>query len=77
MGLITTMGRFSYIQCDARNCTRKIERSGANQLRELAALCGWEFRDDQWLCPSCAQKSRPKTKAKKPSKGKQKAQAAR
>ncbi len=72
MGLITTMGRFSYIQCDARNCNRKIERSGEDQVKELASLCGWVVRNNQWFCPTCSQKELPPPKRKKTVKAKTK-----
>jgi len=75
MGLITTMGKFSYIECDTRNCSKKIEKSGENQLKELAFLCGWEFKADQWMCPACVEKERSKKKVKKSPKPRQKTEA--
>jgi hypothetical protein len=55
MGLIRTMGGFCFIECDTRNCTKKVEHVDEKLLRELAVLCGWERRGNQWICPDCAE----------------------
>jgi hypothetical protein len=75
MGLITTMGKFCYIECDMLNCSKKIEKSGENLLKELAVLCGWESRGTQWICPSCVEKDRSKKTAKRVTKAKRRPQA--
>jgi hypothetical protein len=54
MGLIRTMGGFCYVECDTRNCTKKMEHVDEKVLRELAALCEWENRGNEWTCPNCA-----------------------
>ena len=57
MGLITTTGKYCYVQCDRRNCTRKMEHVEQKPLRELAGLCGWENSGNQWTCPDCARQT--------------------
>jgi len=54
MGLIRTMGGFCYVECDTRNCNKKMEHVDEKLLRQLAGLCGWENRGTEWTCPTCA-----------------------
>lgn len=56
MGIITTSGKYCYVQCDRRNCNKKMEHIDPNLLKELAKLCGWKKLGDQWNCPDCAEK---------------------
>jgi len=70
MGLITTMGKFCYIECDMLNCNKKIEKSDETLLKELAHICGWEYRADQWICPTCTEKEKAKKKLKRSPKAK-------
>ncbi len=76
MGLVTTMGKFCYIECDTLNCGKKIEKSGENLLRELAYLCGWQSRGNQWVCPNCAEKEKAKRMVRRAARPKRKVQAA-
>jgi hypothetical protein len=55
MGLIRTASRFCYIECDHWNCTKKMEHIDEKLLGQLARLCGWERKDNRWICPSCAE----------------------
>ena len=55
MGLIRTMGNFCYVECDAGNCTKKMEHVDERLLLQLAGLCGWETRGKEWICPNCAE----------------------
>ena len=54
MGLIRTMGGFCYVECDTRNCNKKMEHVDERVLLQLAELCGWENRGNEWICPNCA-----------------------
>jgi len=54
MSLVKTMGRYCFIKCDGPDCTRKIEHIDPDQVMQLAAMCNWERRGDQWVCPDCA-----------------------
>ncbi len=79
MGIIRTMGKFCYVECDLPNCNKKMEHIDEKVLKELAKLCGWVNRGNQWICPVCAEKSTLKTtpskkkkKSKKPAKSSQK-----
>jgi hypothetical protein len=54
MGLIWTTSGFCYVECDTRNCNKKVEHLDEGRLRELAGLCGWENRGNEWTCPNCA-----------------------
>jgi len=72
MGLILTTGNFCYVECDSRNCTKKMEHVDERVLRQLAGLCGWESRGDQWMCPNCAEI--PKKGPKRASRPKRKTQ---
>ena len=66
MGIIRTMGKFCYVECDLPNCNKKMEHIDEKVLNELAKLCGWMNRGNQWMCPECAE--RTKTQKKKPTK---------
>ena len=55
MGLITTAGKYCYIQCDRRNCNRKMEHVDLNLLKDLAKLCGWKKDANRWTCPDCVE----------------------
>ena len=57
MGLITTGGKYCYVQCDRRNCNRKMEHVDLNLLKDLAKLCGWENSGSRWTCPGCAEQT--------------------
>ena len=57
MGMITTAGKYCYVQCDRRNCNKKMEHIDRNLLRDLAKLCGWRKRGDQWTCPECSERA--------------------
>ena len=56
MGLITTAGKYCYIQCDRRNCNRKMEHVDLNLLMDLAKLCGWKKDGNRWSCPDCVER---------------------
>ena len=56
MSLITTAGKYCYIQCDRRNCNRKMEHVDLNLLKDLAKLCGWKKDGNQWNCPDCVER---------------------
>jgi len=62
MGMIRTLGNFCYVECDARDCTKKMEHVDETLLRQLAGLCGWESKGDQWICPNCLEISSRKTR---------------
>ena len=64
MGLVKTMGTFCFVECDMRNCNKKIEQNEEKALKQLAKLCGWEERGDRWICSECVKKE-TKRKAKK------------
>lgn len=70
MGIIRTMGKFCYVECDLPNCNKKMEHIDEKILKELAKLCGWMNRGNQWTCPECSE--RAKQKRKKPTKSTQK-----
>lgn len=70
MGIIRTMGKFCYVECDLPNCNKKMEHIDEKVLKELAKLCGWMNRGNQWICPVCAE--RVKKQRKKPTKSSQK-----
>jgi len=73
MGIVKTMGKFCYIQCDMQNCSKKIEKNDENTLQEFARLCGWKSRGNQWTCPDCQEKEKGKKKDQKAVKAKKKA----
>ena len=72
MGLIRTIGGFCYVECDGRNCTKKMEHIDERLLRQLAGLCGWEDRGNQWICPECVKKEKPWRRSGRPTKSKKK-----
>lgn len=53
MSLVTTMGKYCFIQCDGPDCTKKIEHIDPEQVKQLVRLCGWDHDGDQWMCPNC------------------------
>ncbi len=53
MGLIKTMGKFCFIQCDMSGCNKKMENYDEKMLKDLAIACGGMNKGDQWSCPSC------------------------
>jgi len=61
MGLITTMGKYCFVECDRPSCSKKIEHVDSKTLKQLVRLCGWERIDDQWICVDCAAKLHGKT----------------
>lgn len=68
MGLVTTVGNYCYIQCDRRNCNKKMEHVDLKLLKDLARLCGWESSGSRWTCPSCSEQpeeSKPSKKKRK------------
>ncbi len=65
MGIVKGMYAFCYVECDGQNCNKKIEKNGEDALKQLAKICGWEHRDDRWLCPECVKKESSRKKAKK------------
>jgi hypothetical protein len=68
MGLVTTVGNYCYVQCDRRNCNKKMEHVDLKLLKDLARLCGWERSDSQWTCTSCSEQpaeSKPSKKKRK------------
>jgi len=68
MGLIRTMGKFCYVECDARDCSHKMEHVDERLLRQLAGLCGWESRGDRWICPECVKKEKSWRRSGRPTK---------
>ena len=68
MSLVTTTGKYCYIQCDRRNCNRKMEHVDLNLLKDLAKLCGWKKDANRWTCPECVERARrrksPKSRQK-------------
>lgn len=71
MAIISTMGGLHILKCDELRCNRKIESGDERILKELAELCGWKKRGDQWICPLCMRTKEAKeksTKAKKPTR---------
>jgi hypothetical protein len=58
MGLIRAAGNLCYVECDIRNCTKKIEHIDERVLHKLAGWSGWESRGNQWICPECVKKER-------------------
>lgn len=60
MGLVLTMGKFCFVQCDGQNCNKKMENNDEKILRDLAKACGWYNKGDQWLCPACKERLRKK-----------------
>jgi hypothetical protein len=66
MGLVTTMGKYCFVECDRPSCSKKIEHVDPKTLKQLVKLCGWERIDDQWICADCAAKSHGKTAPSSP-----------
>ena len=58
MTLITTAGKYCYVQCDRRNCNRKMEHVDLSLLKDLAKLCGWKKEGNRWTCPDYAERLR-------------------
>jgi hypothetical protein len=56
MGLVTTMGKYCFVECDRPSCSKKIEHVDPKALQQLVRLCGWERIEDQWICVDCAAK---------------------
>ncbi len=56
MGLVVTMGKFCFIQCDGQGCSKKMENNDEKMLKDIAKTCGWTDKGDSWLCPSCSEK---------------------
>ena len=54
MSLVTTTGRYCFIKCDSPYCTKKIEHVDPEQAKQLAGMCDWKKRGNQWICPDCA-----------------------
>jgi rubredoxin len=73
MGLVTTMGKYCFVECDRPRCSKKIEHVDPKTLKQLAGLCGWERIDDQWICVDCAAESQgetsPSTRQRRPLPG--------
>ena len=65
MGLVTTVGNYCYVQCDRRNCNKKMEHVDLKLLKDLAQLCGWERSDDRWTCPGCSEQPEERKPSKK------------
>jgi hypothetical protein len=72
MGLIRTMGKFCHVECDTRNCNKKMEHIDERVLQQLAGLCGWERRRKQWICPECVNKEKSQRRSGRPTKSKKK-----
>jgi len=71
MGIVRTMGKFCYVECDDQNCTKKMENNDEELLKQLAKLCGWENNGTRWACPDCVEKQRAaksKTVTRRPRK---------
>jgi hypothetical protein len=63
MGLVTTAGNYCYVQCDTRNCNRKMEHMDPKPLKDLAKLCGWENSGTHWTCPDCTEVAAPRKRS--------------
>jgi len=61
MSLVTTMGKYCFVECDRPGCSKKIEHVDPKALKQLVRLCGWERIDDQWICAECVGKLYGKT----------------
>jgi hypothetical protein len=70
MGLIRTIGNFCYVECDSRNCTKKMEHVDVKLLRQMAGLCGWEGKGNQWICPECVKKAKSSRRSGRSTKSK-------
>ncbi len=58
MGMIVTMQRFCYIECDTRGCGKKIEKNDKETLQDFARVCGWLKKAGRWSCPECKEKEK-------------------
>jgi hypothetical protein len=58
MGLVAIGTKFWHIQCDERNCGKKLHHYGEEILKQSAKLLGWENRHNKWACPSCTEERR-------------------
>lgn len=56
MGLVTTMGKYCFVECDMTGCSKRIEHIEPATLKQLVKLCGWERIDDRWFCAECTAK---------------------
>jgi len=61
VAVITTMGKFCYIECDSSNCNKKMEHNDLKMLKDLAKSCGWQNKGgDNWICPNCKELAKKK-----------------
>ncbi len=58
MGMVRTIGRFCYVECDDANCNKKIENNDEGVLMQLAKMCDWKNTNTKWLCPDCIEKGK-------------------
>jgi hypothetical protein len=58
MGLVATGRKFWHIQCDERDCGKKVHHYGEEILKQSARLLGWVYSGDRWACPSCVERRR-------------------
>ncbi len=65
MGMIITMQRFCYIECDTRGCGKKIEKNDKETLQDFAKVCGWKKKAGLWSCPECKEKEKIKLRSGK------------
>lgn len=65
MGLVTTMGKYCFIECDGPYCGKKIEHVDPELLKQLGSLCDWKKSNDRWVCPECAEKLQVKSPHRK------------
>jgi len=72
MGFVRTMGTFCYVECDMRNCGKKYEHVDVKLLNEMAMLCGWEHKRDQWICPECVEKEKSKKRPRRTTEARKK-----
>ncbi len=56
MGMVTTIQKFCYIECDLWGCGKKIEKNQEDTLTDFAKICGWQKKRKQWICPDCKKK---------------------
>jgi len=72
MGIVRTMGKFCYVECDDQNCTKKMENNDEELLKQLAKLCDWENMGTKWICPDCSEKrktTKSRTASRRTKKG--------
>lgn len=53
MPMVKTMSNFCYLECDERNCNKKVEHTNEQDLKTLAELIGWKKNHTHWFCPKC------------------------